>query len=164
MVRHRSVPLSVAPGCAGRPAPAAGGSPGPESDRQQTSLRTCRRRCPVAGPGPAFPNRLARAIRILAARRMIPPAGRKAGQPGRSRGVSSGQSAAAALPFGELLDESTEVLPPTAATRMAAVSLVSSYRRRNRCEHCLCLLATANLVNLRLRRQRALGATGEPAA
>ena len=145
-------------------APGPSGRPGPESDRQKTSRRTCRRRWPAAGPGPAFPNRPARAARILAARRMIPPAGRKAGLSGRSRGVSSGQCVAAASPFGELLDGATEVLPPTAATRLAAVSLGSSYPRRHRCEHCLCLFATANLVNLRLRRQWALGATGEPAA
>ena len=98
------------------------------------------------------------------AHRMIPPAGRKADRPDGSCRVPSGQCAAVASLFGGVPDESTEVFPPTAATRMAAVSLGSSHRRRNRCEHCLCLFATANLLNLRLRRQWAPSATGESAA
>ena len=132
------------------------------SGPRNTLADRCQR--PGAGLGPASLDRLARSLRMLTARRMIPSAGRKAGRPDRPRGVLSGKRAAAASPFGGLLDESTEVLPSTAATKMAAVSLGSSYRRRHRCEHCLCLFATADLVNLRLCGQRALGATGEPAA
>lgn len=55
---------------------------------RNTLAGRCQR--PGGGPGPAFLDRLARALRILAARRIIRPAGRKAARPSEFHRVSSG--------------------------------------------------------------------------
>ena len=66
--------------------------------------------------------------------------------------------AAVGLPFGWLLDESTETMLLTAATGTAVLSLGPSYWRRHRRKRCLGLFATGAIL-LALAK---LGPVGEP--